>query len=45
VSLYSSWKVFEASEVELAVFFFFLRPVLAASFLAAMAAARSYSSA
>jgi len=31
--------------VELAVFFFFLRPDLAASFLAAMAAARSYSSA
>merc|ERR1719178_435304 len=35
----------KAKKAELAVFFFFLRPVLAASLRAAMAAARSYSSA
>ena len=45
VSRYSSWKVLEASEVELAVFFFFLRLVLASSLRAAIAVARSYSSA
>ena len=40
-----TWNVLDASDVELAVFFFFFRLVLASSLRAAMAAARSYSSA
>merc|ERR1719315_398489 len=44
-NFFSAIVVFDAREVELAVFFFFLRQHFAASFLAAMAAALSYSSA
>ena len=39
-----TWKVFEAREVELAVFFFFFRRCCASAFLLAIAAARSVSS-
>ena len=42
---YFTWNVLDASDVELAVFFFFFRLVLASSLRAAMAAALSYSSA